>query len=75
MMTQSGQRHRCLVKEMKTLYMSVNYAAGMCAEPRQCVEQLMVRPVGLCASSGCLRGLLVSALGADWPSCRLVGLW
>lgn len=44
MMKQLGQRHCRLVKEMKTRYMSVNYAAGMCAEPPQRVEQLMVRP-------------------------------
>lgn len=44
MMKQLGQRHCRLVKEMKTWYMSVNYAAGMRAEPNQRVEQLMVRP-------------------------------
>lgn len=55
--------------------MSVNHAAGMCAEPPQLAEQLMVTPAGLCVSSGCLSGLLVSVLGADWLSCLLVGLW
>lgn len=74
-MTQSGQRHRCLVKEMKTLYMSVNHAAGMRSEPPPRVEQLMVTPAGLCISSGCLSGLLVSELSADWSSRLLVGLW
>lgn len=75
-MTQSGWCQWCLVKEMKTLYTSVKYAAGMCAQPRQCVEQLMITPAGLCVSSCCLGGgLLASVLGADWPSCCLVGLW
>lgn len=75
MMTQSDWCQWCLVKEMKTLYTSVKYAAGMCAEPRQRVEQLMITPAGLCVSSCCLGGLLVSVLRADWPSCCLVGLW
>lgn len=74
-MTQPRQRHRCLVKEMKTLYMSVNHAAGMWAEPPQRVEQLMVLPAGLCLWSGCLSGLSVVVLRPDWPSCLLVGLW
>lgn len=55
--------------------MSVNHAAGMCAEPPQRVEQLMVTPAGLCVGSDCLSGLSVSVLPADWPSCLLVGLW
>lgn len=42
---------------MKTLCRSVNYAAGMSAEPLQRVEQLMVRLAWLCVSSGCLAGL------------------
>lgn len=74
-MTQPGQCHWCLVKEMKTLYMSVSHAAGMCTEPPQRVEQLMVTPAGLCVSTGRVSGLLVSVLRADWPSCLLVGLW
>lgn len=57
------------------MYMCVNHAAGMCTELRQCLEQLMVKPAGLCISSGRLSGLLVSELRADWPSCLLVGLW
>lgn len=48
MMTQSRQRRWCLVKEMKTLYMSVNHAAGLRTEPPQRVEQLMVIPAGIC---------------------------
>lgn len=79
LVTQSNHCRRCLVKEMKTLCMSVNYAAGMSVEPPQCVEQLMVR---LALLSICLRGwgggggtLLVSVPKADWPSCCLVGLW
>lgn len=84
LVTQSDQFRLCLVKDMKTLCMSVNYAAGMSTEPPQCVEQLMVRLAWLCVSSGCLgdggrevweRDLLVSVPKADWPSCCLVRLW
>lgn len=79
LVTQCEQCRLCLVKDMKTLCMSVNYAAGMSAEPPQCVEQLMVRLAWLCVSSGCLVGaegaLLVSVPKADWPSCCLLGLW
>lgn len=79
LVTQCEQCRLCLVKDMKTLCMSVNYAAGMSAEPPQCVEQLMVRLAWLCVSSGCLAGvegaLLVSVPKADWPSCCLLGLW
>lgn len=74
-LTQSGQRHWCLVKEMKTLCMSANHAAGMCTEPTQRVEQLKVMPAGLSVWSGCLSGLSMSVLRPDWPSCLLVGLW
>lgn len=56
LMTQLRQCRWCLVKEMKTLCRSVNYVAGMCAEPPWCVEQLMVRLAWLCVSSGCLGG-------------------
>lgn len=80
MVTQSDQCRLCLVKDMKTLSVSENYAAGMSAEPPQYVEQLMVRLAWLCVSSGCRGlggggGLLVSVPKADWPSCCLVRLW
>lgn len=54
MVTQSDQCRLCLVKDMKTLCVSVNYAAGMSTEPPLCVEQLMVKLAWLCVSSGCL---------------------
>lgn len=44
--TRSRRRHSCLVKEMKTLRMPVNRAAGMCTELPGLVEQLMVTPAG-----------------------------
>lgn len=52
----TSQCRLCLVKDMKTLCTSVNYSAGMSAEPPQCVEQLMVRLAWPCVSSGCLVG-------------------
>lgn len=67
---QSRQHDWCLAKEMKTSYLSVNHSAGMCTEPPQCVEQLMVLPEGLY-----LIWLSVSALHHDWLSCLLIGWW
>lgn len=72
--TPSNQCRLCLVKDMKTLCVSVNYAAGMSAEPPQCVEQLIVRLAWLCVSSGCLAGWRGGGGRTCWCQCRkLIG--
>lgn len=63
----------CLTEEMKTLYESVNHAAGMCNWAHvwnswwYCQRDSMW--------SRCLSGSSVSAPHHDWLSCLLVGLW